>query len=320
MPSVRILDEHEVTRLLPMRECIAAMESVLASLARGELYQPLRVAFRPPDQPTLAGLMPAYRAAPEPLHALKAIVVAPGNSALGLDPHQGVVILSDGATGVPRAIMNAGAITAIRTAAVSAVATRALMRDDAGTLAILGTGFQAGPHLEALRAVHDWERVLMWSRTPGRASRFEGVEEAASAEEAVRAADVVVTVTSAREPVVERAWLQEGAHVTAAGSSIPSTRELDSQTMADATLFVDRRESTVNEAGDYLFPMREGLIGPGHIAAELGEVLTGAHPGRTSAAELTVFKSLGLAVEDLAAADHVLARAEAEDAGTVVSL
>jgi ornithine cyclodeaminase len=310
LPDIRILDEEQVTRLLPMDECIAAMEEVLASLARDELFNPLRQALRPPDADNLMGLMTAYRAGAS--YALKAVVVAPGNSARGLDPHQGTVTLFDGVTGVPRAILNASAITAIRTAAVSALASSTLMRKDARTLAILGTGHQGGPHLEAHRAVHDWERIVSWSRSY--------VEEAASAEEAVRDADVVVTVTSAREPIVHRAWLKPGAHVTAAGSSIPTTRELDSQTMADASLFVDRRESTVNEAGDYLFPMREGLIGPEHIKAELGEVLIGAHPGRTSDDELTVFKSLGLAVEDLAAAEHVLRRAEAEGVGTVASL
>ena len=310
LPDVRILDEEQVTRLLPMDECIAAMEEVLASLARDELFNPLRQALRPPSADNLMGLMTAYRAGAS--YALKAVVVAPANSARGLDPHQGTVTLFDGVTGVPRAVMNASAITAIRTAAVSALASRTLMRKDARTLAILGTGHQGAPHLEAHRAVHDWERIVTWSRSY--------TEEAATAEQAVRDADVVVTVTSAREPIVERAWLKQGAHVTAAGSSIPTTRELDSQTMADASLFVDRRESTLNEAGDYLFPMREGLIGPEHIKAELGEVLIGAHPGRTSDDELTVFKSLGLAVEDLAAAEHVLRRADAENIGTVVSL
>jgi ornithine cyclodeaminase/alanine dehydrogenase-like protein (mu-crystallin family) len=306
LPDLRILDEEQVTRLLPMDECIAAMGEVMASLARDELFNPLRQALRPPGADNLMGLMTAYRAGAS--YALKAVVVAPANSALGLDPHQGTVTLFDGVTGVPRALLNASAITAIRTAAVSALATRTLMRKDARTLAILGTGHQSGPHLEAHRAVHDWERVTRWSRTY--------LDEAASAEEAVRGA--VVTVTSAREPIVSRAWLQPGTHITAAGSSIPTTRELDSQTMADASLFVDRRESTVNEAGDYLFPMREGIFGPEHIKAELGEVLIGSHPGRTSDDELTVYKSLGLAVQDLAAAEHVLRRAEAENVGTVV--
>ncbi len=310
MPDVRILDEAQVTRLLPMDECIAAMEEVLSALARDELFNPLRQALRPPNADNLMGLMTAYRAGAS--YALKAVVVAPSNSERGLDPHQGTVTLFDGVTGVPRAVLNASAITAIRTAAVSALATRTLMRQDARTLAILGRGHQGGPHLEAHRAVHDWERIVMWSPSY--------LEEAATAEEAVRAADVVVTVTSAREPIVERAWLRPGTHVTAAGSSIPTTRELDTQTMVDASLFVDRRESTLNEAGDYLFPLREGAIGPEHIKAELGEVLIGAHPGRTADDELTVFKSLGLAVEDLAAAEHVLRRAEAENVGSVVSL
>ena len=136
----------------------------------------------------------------------------------------------------------------------------------------------------------------------------------------MRGADVVVTATAAREPIVEREWLAEGAHVNAVGSSIPTTRELDTQTMVDAALFVDRRESTVNEAGDFLFPQREGAIGPEHIRAELGEVLIGAAPGRSSDSELTVFKSLGIAVEDLAAAEHVLRRARAEGVGTEVDL
>jgi ornithine cyclodeaminase len=169
--------------------------------------------------------------------------------------------------------------------------------------------------------VRDFERVVAWSRTTGRVAReLDGVEEAATAEEALRGADVIVTATSAPEPIVKREWLKEGAHINAVGSSIPTTRELDTQTMADAALFVDRRESTVNEAGDFLFPQREGAIGPDHIRAEIGELLIGAAEGRASDRELTVFKSLGLAVEDLAAAEHILRRAEAENAGAVVPL
>jgi len=318
--NVRILDEHDVRRLLPMDECIEVMAAALASLARGELHNPLRFIVRPPGESSLLGLMPAHRSAPLPLYALKAVAIFPENSARGLDPHQGFVALFDGVTGETRAIMNAGAITAVRTAAVSGVATRLLAREDARTLAILGAGFQAAAHLDAMRAVRDFDRVLMWSRTPGRAAAFDGVEEAATAEEAVRDADVVVTATSAAEPILARAWLKPGAHVNAIGSSIPTTRELDTATMVEGSLFVDRRESTINEAGDYLFPFREGAITPEAIRGELGEVLIGAVAGRRSEDELTVFKSLGLAVEDLAAAEHVLVRAEAENAGSVVSL
>jgi ornithine cyclodeaminase len=251
---------------------------------------------------------------------LKSVVIAPANAARGLDLHQGFVALFDGETGETRAILNAGAITAVRTAAVSGVATRLLARDDASTLAILGTGIQARAHLDAMRAVGRFERTVVWGRTPGRLADFDGVEEVAGAEEAVRLADVLVTATSAAEPLVRREWLRPGVHINAVGSSIPTTRELDTATMVDAALFVDRRESTVNEAGDYLFPHREGAIDAEHIRAEIGELLLGTATGRTSAEEITVFKSLGLAIEDLAAAEHVLARAEAEDAGTVVSL
>jgi len=319
--SVRILDEHMVRRLLPMDECIEVMAEALASLARGEVHNPLRFVVRPPDAPSLMGLMPAYRGGETPLWGLKSVVIAPANAARGLDLHQGFVALFDGETGETRAIMNAGGITAVRTAAVTGVATRLLARQDARTLAILGAGIQGKANLEAMRAVRDFDRVLAWSRTPGRAgAELDGVEEVATVEEALRDADVVVTATSAAEPILRREWLKAGAHVNAVGSSIPTTRELDTQTMADAALFVDRRESTINEAGDFLFPQREGAIGPEHIRAEIGELLIGAGEGRRSEDELTVFKSLGLAVEDLAAAEHVLRRAEAENVGTVVSL
>jgi ornithine cyclodeaminase len=317
MSRVRVVDEEEVRRLLPMADCIEAMADALRSLGRGEVYNPLRPVFRPPNEPSLMGLMPAHRGGDARLWSLKALTIFPGNSARGLDSHQGFVALFDGGHGAPRAILNAGAITAVRTAAVSGVATRLLARDDARTLAILGTGTQARSHLEAMSIVRGFERIVVWSAS-GRS--LDGAESVATAEEAVREADVVCTVTAAAEPVVRREWLQPGVHVNAVGSSIPTTRELDTTTVADAALFVDRRESTLNESGDFLFPQREGAIGPEHIRAELGEVLTGTADGRRSSDELTVFKSLGLAVEDLAAAEHVLARAEAEDVGVVVSL
>lgn len=315
--TVRVLDENDVRRLLTMPVCIDLMADVLAGLARDELSNPLRFVVRPQDEPSLMGLMPAHRSGEAALWSLKALTIVPGNSARGLDSHQGFVALFDGTTGEPRAILNAGGITAIRTAAVSGLATRLLAREDSKTLAILGTGTQARSHLQAMHAVRRFDRVLVWSAS-GRS--LEGAENVASAEEAVQDADVVCTVTSSAEPVLEHRWLKPGAHINAVGSSIPSTRELDTATMAAGALFVDRRESTVNEAGDYLFPLREGAIDESHIRAELGDVLIGAADGRRSREELTVFKSLGLAVEDLAAAEHVLARAEAENAGTVVSL
>jgi ornithine cyclodeaminase len=320
MSAVRVIDEHDVRRLLPMAACIDVMAEALASLARGEVHNPLRFVVRPPDQPSLLGLMPAHRGGERPLYALKVVAIFPSNAALGLDLHQGFVALFDGETGATRAILNAGGITAVRTAAVSGVATRCLARSDVRTLAILGTGIQARAHLEAMQAVREFERVVVWGRTPGRFADLDDVEEVSSAEEAVRAADVLVTATSAAEPIVDRDWLKPGVHINAVGSSIPTTRELDTRTMAEASLFVDRRESTVNEAGDFLFPQREGAIGPDDIRAEIGELVLGTAIGRRSPEEITVFKSLGLAVEDLAAAEYVVARAEAENVGTVVSL
>ena len=317
MSQVRVLDEHDVRRLLPMADCIEAMDGALRSLARGEVYNPLRPVFRPPNEPSLMGLMPAHRGGDAAWWSLKALTIVPGNSSRGLDTHQAFDALFDGESGESRALMNAVGITAIRTAAVSGVATRLLARENVKTLAILGSGTQALSHLDAMHAVRSFDRVVMWSAS-GRS--LDGAERVETAEEAVRDADVICTTTASPEPIVKRDWLKPGVHINGVGSSIPTARELDSQTMVDASLFVDRRESTLNEAGDFLIPQREGLIGSDHIRAELGEILLGTAAGRTSDDEITLFKSLGIGVEDLAAGELVLQRAEAENAGTVVSL
>jgi ornithine cyclodeaminase/alanine dehydrogenase-like protein (mu-crystallin family) len=320
-----VLSHDDVRRLLSMEDCIELMSDVLADLARGRVWQPLRFVVRPPERTSLMGLMPAHRAEPEQAYGLKAICIFPENPSKGLDAHQGGVLLFDGETGRLRALLDGSAVTAVRTAAVSAVATRALARPESRELAILGSGVQARSHLEALATVLPFQRVRVWSRTAEHAHALAAgaevpfpVEVVESAEAAVRDADVVVTATSSREPVVRREWLAPGVHINAVGSSIPSTRELDAETVGDAALFADARESLVNEAGDYLLAVREVGIGPDHIRAELGEVLVGSRQGRGSADELTVFKSLGLAVEDLAAAEHVFERARTEGAGTVV--
>ena len=301
--SVLVLSEHDVRALLPMDECIKAMDGVLRSLERGELHQPLRFLTRPPDAESLMGFMPAHRSGEGSVWSLKEIVIAPGNPGRGLDAHQGAVLLHDGETGELRALLNASPITEIRTAAVSAVATRALARPDAGVVAILGAGVQARSHAAAMRAVLGDAEIRTWSRGDG-----------GTPEDVLRGADVVCTCTSAREPILRREWLAAGTHVNAVGSSIPTTRELDTETMVTASLFVDRRESTVNESGDLLL----AGLGEEHIRAELGEVLTGAHPGRADVAELTVFKSLGLAVEDLAAAELVVQKARQQGVGVEV--
>jgi ornithine cyclodeaminase/alanine dehydrogenase-like protein (mu-crystallin family) len=318
---ILVLSEHDVRRLLDMESCIEAMSEVLASLARGELYQPLRFVIRPTGAAGLLGLMPAHRRGSAPAYALKEIVISPGNPARGLDAHQGAVLLHDGETGELVAALNASPVTATRTAAVSAVATRALAKPGAERVAILGAGVQARAHLDAMRAVLDDPEIRIWARRLEEAEKLAaetGAVVAPSQDAALFGAEVVCTTTTASEPIIEHRWLAPGAHVNAVGSSIPTARELDTETMAKASLFVDRRESTLNEAGDYLLAAAEGAFGPEQIKAELGEVLAGMHPGREHEDELTVFKSLGIAVEDLAAAELVVRRAREQGVGTEV--
>ncbi len=311
MTKILILNEHEVEHLLTMRECIGVMEEALASLARGEVTNPLRNVVRASGASGFLGLMPAFRGGKTPLYALKEVCVFPGNPARGLDTHLGAVLLHSGETGQLMAVMNASAITAIRTAAVSAVATRLLAREEARSLAIIGAGVQGRTHLEAIPLVRDIDDIRIVSRTRGKAEALagKGVRVVESVEEAVRGADIIVTATSSREPVIKREWIADGAHINAIGSSIAAARELDGATVAAASLFVDRRESTVNESGDYLSALREGDIGDDHIRGEIGDILIGKTRGRRSAKEITLFKSLGLAVEDLASAEFLFEKA-----------
>ena len=321
--SVLVVGQTEVQRLLPMDECMGAMEKVLASLARGEALLPLRTILWLPEKVGGLGLMPAALL-PDRVVGLKAITFFPGNEGTELDTHQGAVLLFEAERGRLLAVIDATSITAIRTAAVSGVATRALAREDAGDLAILGSGTQARTHLEAMRAARPIRRVRVASKSPENARVFAAreakaqgieIEPVATAREAVRGADLVCTTTSSREPVLLGEWLSPGAHVNAVGSSVPFARELDTAAVVRSRLYVDRRESAVNEAGDFLIPKKEGAIGDGHIVGELGEVLTGRVAGRGSPEEITLFKSLGLAVEDVASARHIYEKAKASGQG-----
>jgi ornithine cyclodeaminase len=322
-----VLNHPEVERLLPMGKCIDVMQDAFVALARNEVDQPLRHIFKPGNIKGVMALMPSFRGGAKPLFGLKAICVFPGNANIGKDAHQGGVLLFDGTTGEPLAMINASAITAIRTAAVSGLATRVLAKPDADSLAIIGAGVQARAHLEAIACV----RPLKFARVAARrfesarafATEMQGrhafpIEPVESAAAAVRDAKIIVTATTAREPVLKREWIAPGAHINAIGTFSPRAREIDSQTMKDATVVVDRRESAFNEAGDYLLAASEGVINEASIAAELGEVLIGSHPGRTSRDEITLFKSLGLAMEDMAAAEYVLERARATHSGAEV--
>lgn len=319
--SVLVLSEHDVREVLDMESCVAAMEDVLARLARDELINPLRFVMLSPGPALGLGLMPAYAGGDAPVFSLKEIVVVPSNSDHGLDPHQGSVLLHDGVTGQLRAILNASPITEIRTAAVSAVATKLLARPGSRTVAVLGSGVQGRSHVAAMQTVLDDPIIRIWSRNAAHATAL-ALEThslvAGSVEEALDGADIVCTTTAAREPIVELSWLAPGTHVNAAGASVRGARELDARTVAAASLFVDRRESVLNESDEYLYAVEEAGIGPEHMRAELGELLVGTHPGRSDDAELTLFKSHGIGVEDLAAAELVVGRARERGIGTEV--
>ncbi len=325
---VLVIDASEVRRLLPMRACIDLMAGVLRALAEDRALNPLRQAIRLPGGRGILGLMPGALAEPATF-GLKCVSVFPGNHGTPYDSHQGFVLLFEPEHGRPLALVEASEITAIRTAAVSGVATRLLAQEDARELALLGSGVQARTHLAAMLAVRGIRRARVWSPTARNREAFAeresarhgiAVEAAGSAKEAVAGADVVCTTTSASQPVLHGARLAPGCHVNAVGSSIASARELDTEAVVRSRLFVDRRESTLNEAGDFLFPRREGAIGDDHIRGEIGELLLGRVAGRRSDDEITLFKSLGLAVEDLAAAHHVYALALEQGRGATVDL
>ena len=329
-----LVSHREVGGLLPMRECIDAMADAFRALAIGEARLPLRQVIPLPNSPNLIALMPGQlgvnsRERHRSSIGAKVITVFPGNDATPLDSHLGVVLLFEADMGRLLAIIDASSVTAIRTAAVSGVATRLLSNPDAGDLAILGTGVQAMTHLEAMRVVRTIRRVRIWSRGAERRARFVekarqkfgvSVEPCATAEACVAGADLICTVTSAREPVLHGAWIAEGAHINAVGASLPTARELDTLAVTKSRVFVDRRESAMAEAGDILIPMSEGVFNADHIRGDLGETLLGVVPGRESPGEITLFKSLGLAIEDLAAARHIYEKGVALGTGVWVSL
>jgi len=327
---VLVIDHTNVVRLLPMGECMDQMDEALKALSDGDANMPLRTIVWLPERVGALASMPAVIGfGAGGAMGIKAITVFPGNLGTELDSHQGVVLLFEMERGRLLSISDATAITAIRTAAVSGVATRALARQDAGDLAILGSGTQARTHLEAMLLARPVRRVRVWSRGRENAARFAqeasarhglAVEVSPSAQDAVAGADLICTVTSSVQPVVLGEWLSPGAHVNAVGAVGPAARELDTAAIARSRLFVDRRESAQSEAGEFIQARDEGAIGPDHIQGEIGELLLGKVPGRASPDEITVFRAVGLAVEDVAAARHVYRRAVEEGTGAWVEL
>jgi ornithine cyclodeaminase/alanine dehydrogenase-like protein (mu-crystallin family) len=326
--QIRVLRAPEVRELLPMAECIELMQRTMIAVSAGRAVVPLRSVLVLPDKRGMMGNMPGYLAEPA-CFGIKLVSLMSANKPPQYSSHLGVVLLFEAEHGQPVALMDAAEITAIRTAAASAVATRLLARSGAGDLAILGAGEQAASHLEAMLAVGTLRRVRIWARDAARAAAFAAaqsarhgmpIETSASVEQAVSGADLVCTVTKAREPILRGEWLAAGTHLNVVGSSIASAAEIDTATVVRSRLFVDRRESTLNEGGEFLRALRAGAITTDHILAEIGEVAAGEKPGRLSAADVTLYKSLGIAPQDLASAHYVLQKATAARVGQLIDL
>ncbi|MBI3998571.1 MAG: ornithine cyclodeaminase family protein [Armatimonadetes bacterium] len=323
-----LLRESVLRELVTMRDLVPLMEQALAAFSRGGVVQPVRSVVAVADHRGFLGLMPAYMSGQEAL-GLKAVTFYPGNVERRLHTHMATILLLDPETGALQAILDGRLITEMRTAAVSAAATKHLAAITSPVLAFLGAGVQARSHLEALREVCRPEAVQVWSRTRPTAERFAEemtarfgvtVVVTTTPEDAVEGAGVICTVTSSQTPVLRGAWLQPGVHINAVGASRPDWRELDTAAVVKARLFVDSRAAAVVEAGDFVQPMKEGAITQSHILAEIGEVFAGIHPGRTRPEEITLFKSLGLAVEDVATAQWAYRRALERKVGEELSL
>lgn len=356
MPEMLVLSADDVRRVLPVHECIDVMREAFVALAEGRVTVPVRTAMPVGDQDERLLLMPAVMRAPgsaagseaagseaatsadtgEPAHAwfgAKVLSVVPGNAAKGRDSHQGVVVLFEGEFGSVVAMIDAGAITAIRTAAVSAVATQALARADAGCLALIGSGVQAASHLAAMAAVRPLREVRVWSPDRERCAAFVkrvteefgvnaetgariAISASARPRDAVVDADIICVVSAATTPVIESSWIRAGTHINAVGAHRPHERELDSATIQRARVFVDYLPSAMEEAGDILLPIGEGVIDRTHVLGDLTSLVTNRVPGRVDPKDVTIFKSVGLAIEDLAAASRAYRRALTACVGT----
>jgi ornithine cyclodeaminase/alanine dehydrogenase-like protein (mu-crystallin family) len=326
--DLRVISGPDLRQLLPYPDCVEAVAGAMRAVSSGRTLMPLRQIMRLPSGQGALGMMPGYLGDPE-CFGIKLLSLFPGNPAVGLSSHMGLYLLCEAGNGRPLALMDASVLTAVRTAAASVVATRALAREDSQVLAIVGTGEEACSHIEAFRAARPFERLLIWGRRPAAAqalaerSRRQGaweVEVVPSVRDALAAADVVCTVTSSPDPLLFGADVRPGTHLCLVGSSIPTTREVDDDCVAMSRFFVDYRGSALAQAGELLHAIRERRVTESHILAEIGEVLNGATPGRRSSDEVTVYKSLGVAAQDLAAAMLVYRRAVERGVGTRVTI
>ena len=306
------ISQAEVREWLSMTSCIKVMGEALSDFAMGEVVQVLRSAV-PINDSNVLGQMPGYLKKGGVL-GTKIITVFPDNHRHGLPSHQGVVLLFDAKNGALKAVVDGSEITAIRTAAVSAIATDLLARKNSEVLCLLGAGQQARTHLEAILLVRPIKEVKVWSRNSENAKQFKSEMEPkfnlsikiyGTAEEAVYDADIICTVTSSKKPILRGAWVKEGVHINSVGACRPDDRELDSELVKKSLFYVDSIESATNESGNYLIPLKEGMIDKQHIIGEIGGLLINKTPGRASEKCITIFESLGLAIEDIAAANYI---------------
>jgi ornithine cyclodeaminase len=326
--ELRVIAGEDVRRLLPYGDCVDAVESAMRSISAGGAVMPLRQIMRLPGGRGALGTMPGYLDDPE-CFGIKLLSLFPGNPAAGLSSHLGLYVLCETANGRPIALLEASALTAIRTAAASVVATRALARANSSVLAIIGTGEEAHSHLEAFQAVRPFQRVVLWGRSAVAARRLAdrarslGIAEVRvvpGVPEALAEADVVCTVTASPDPLLSGADVRPGTHLCLVGAATASQREVDDACVAMSRFYVDYRASAMAQAGELLHAMSAGVVTESHVVAEIGEVLAGARPGRGSDAEVTVYKSLGVAAQDLAAATLVYERAVELGIGTLAPI
>lgn len=324
-----VLTRDDVAALLTMEDAIEAVETAFADLHAGRADMPQRAAIRVPDHHGTALFMPAHIAGMGAL-GIKVVTVYPDNPAHhDLPTVLGLILLNDPATGAAMALMDGGLITAMRTGAVSGVATKHMARADAKSVGIFGAGVQARTQLEAVAAVRALEQAVVYDVIAEQRERFAAdmgarlsipVHAVAEPREAVEGMDVICTATSAREPIFDGDWLSPGTHINGIGSHAPDMRELDTRTIARSRLVVDAREAALAEAGDLLIPIADGSITADHIVADLGDVVAGQVPGRTGADEITLFKSEGLAIQDVSVAYRVLQRARERGVGTEIAV
>lgn len=318
---MRILSGAQVAQLVGVADLIEPIAAAMVEVSRGNVEMPLRSMVKLPGSNHM-GIMGGHLGAPAG-HGVKVLSLFPDNPKFGRSSHSGLFLLFDGATGLPVLCMDAAVLTAIRTAASTAVASRVLARKESRVLAILGLGEQAHSNIAAMRAVHPIERIVAWGRDRAKLEAFgrdNGVAIADSAAAAVKGADIIVTATPASAPFLSLAMLSPGQHVNAVGASVAFMQEMTADIVAGTRFVTDYRPSLEPQAAEVIAARKQGLIGDGHDIAEIGEIIAGAKPGRRNAGEITVYRSLGISAQDLAAAHAILAKAEAAGVGTVVDM